>query len=372
MRKIIIMTIAAFAMASAAFAQTDAKDSIAAAKAAVKAQQKKAAEDLKAFKLKQKADLAAFIKAQKTGKAAEFEVVKPVLANAGDTLGYAYGVSQSNGLEQYATGQLGVDKSYMAKFMEGIMKSASADPADKEWGAMEAGLQIGARIIQMTKQISGDYYSADPDMSISPNIVASGIIAGLQGKADLTLDSAMAYVQHVMPIREKANKERLYGPNREAGEKFLAENKTKEGVVTTESGLQYKVITMGTGDKPTLSDKVTVDYEGRLIDGTVFDSSYKRGKSTSFGVTNVIRGWTEALQLMPVGSKWEVYVPYDLAYGEREAGKEIKPYSALIFTIELHSIDTAGTTAADAKKTDAANTKKANVSSVKKIKSTKK
>lgn len=333
------MTIAAFAMASAAFAQTAAKDSIAAAKAAVKAQQKKNAEDLKAFKLKQKKDLEAFILSQKTGKDAVYEVEKPALANAGDTLGYAYGVSQSNGLEQYATQQLGVDKNCMAKFAEGIMKSAAADPADKDMAAMMAGMQIGSRIVQMTKQISDDYYSADPDMSISSNIIASGIVAGLQGNSDITPDSATAYVQKVMPAREAANKEKLYGPNREAGEKFLAENKAKEGVVTTASGLQYKVITMGKGDKPALSDKVSVDYEGRLIDGTVFDSSYKRGKAATFGLTSVIKGWTEVLQLMPAGSKWEVYIPYNLAYGDRATGKEIKPYSALIFTIELHSIE---------------------------------
>ncbi len=358
MRKLIIMTIAAFAMASAAFAQTEAKDSVAAAKAAAKELQKKNAEALKAFKLKQKADLEAFIKSQKTGKS-EFEIAMPTLANAGDTLGYAYGVSQSNGLEQYATGQLGVEKSLMGKFMEGIMKSAAADPADKEWAAMEAGMQIGSRIVQMTKQISNDYYSADPDMSISPSIVASGIVAGLQGKGEWTTDSAATYVQTIMPAREQANKEKLYGPNREAGEKFLAENKGKEGVITTESGLQYKVITMGDGAKPSLSDKVTVDYEGRLIDGTVFDSSYKRGKSTSFGLTNVIKGWTEVLQLMPVGSKWEVYIPYDLAYGDRATGKEIKPYSALIFTIELHSIDNGEKEAtADTNKANAAKSTK--------------
>lgn len=339
MRKFIIMTVAAFAMASAAFAQTAAKDSIAAAKAAAKVQQKKAAEDLKAFKLKQKKDLEAFILSQKTGKAAVYEVAKPTLANAGDTLGYAYGVSQSNGLEQYATEQLGVDRACMAKFAEGIMKSAAADPADKDMAAMMAGMQIGSRIVQMTKQISDDYYSADPGMSISSGIIANGIVAGLQGNSDITPDSAMTYVQTVMPAREAANKEKLYGPNREAGEKFLAENKAKEGVVTTESGLQYKVITMGKGDKPSLNDKVNVDYEGRLIDGTVFDSSYKRGKATTFGLTSVIKGWTEVLQLMPAGSKWEVYIPYNLAYGDRATGKEIKPYSALVFTIELHSIE---------------------------------
>ncbi|MDE5740741.1 MAG: FKBP-type peptidyl-prolyl cis-trans isomerase [Bacteroidaceae bacterium] len=129
------------------------------------------------------------------------------------------------------------------------------------------------------------------------------------------------------------------GPNRAAGEKFLEENKVKEGVQTTASGLQYKVITMGTGEKPTATSKVTVDYEGTLIDGTVFDSSYKRGQPTTFQVNQVIKGWTEALQLMPVGSEWELYIPYQLGYGEREAGQAIKPYSALIFKVKLHGIE---------------------------------
>ncbi|MBO7569253.1 MAG: FKBP-type peptidyl-prolyl cis-trans isomerase, partial [Bacteroidaceae bacterium] len=125
---------------------------------------------------------------------------------------------------------------------------------------------------------------------------------------------------------------------REAGKKFLAENQTKPGVVTTASGLQYKIIEQGAGDTPKANQSVTVDYEGRLIDGTVFDSSYERGKPATFGVTQVIAGWTEALQLMPMGSKWELYIPYELGYGDRETGN-IKPYSALIFTVELKGIE---------------------------------
>lgn len=125
----------------------------------------------------------------------------------------------------------------------------------------------------------------------------------------------------------------------EAGTAFLAENAKKKGVVTLESGLQYEVITAGDGPKPTLNDKVTTHYHGTLIDGTVFDSSYDRGQPASFPVSGVIAGWTEALQLMPVGSKWRLYVPYDLAYGERGAGGAIKPYSTLIFDVELLSID---------------------------------
>lgn len=122
------------------------------------------------------------------------------------------------------------------------------------------------------------------------------------------------------------------------GKKFLAENAKKDGVVTTESGLQYKILKEGTGKKPTAGDKVEVHYRGRLIDGTEFDSSYSRGKPAVFGVTQVIKGWTEALMLMTEGAKWELYIPYDLAYGSRQAGQQIKPFSTLIFEVELISI----------------------------------
>ncbi|MBS1665918.1 MAG: FKBP-type peptidyl-prolyl cis-trans isomerase [Bacteroidetes bacterium] len=127
-------------------------------------------------------------------------------------------------------------------------------------------------------------------------------------------------------------------PNKKAGEAFLAENKTKPGVVTLPSGLQYQIIKEGTGPKPTLSDKVKCHYRGTLIDGTVFDSSIDRGQPVDFPVSGVIRGWTEALQLMPVGSKWKLFIPSDLAYGDQGAGNSIKPGSTLIFEVELLEI----------------------------------
>jgi len=129
------------------------------------------------------------------------------------------------------------------------------------------------------------------------------------------------------------NKEK-FKSNLEEGEKFLAENKTKDGVVTTESGLQYKVLKAGNGAIPTAADKVKVHYEGKLLDGTVFDSSYERKEPAEFGVNQVIKGWTEALQLMKEGSVYELYIPYNLAYGERGSGS-IKPFSMLTFKVEL-------------------------------------
>ena len=350
MKKTLIFTLAAFAMASAVFAQSEkemaaleTKANAAVDKVAAKVKKAEDAAALKAFKEKQKAELAAFIEAQKTGKkaadATNFKLEKPALANVDEETAYFFGLAQSNGLKDYATGQLGVAEEYIGTFAEGILSRANADPNDKEGKALRAGQEIGDRIVNMTQQFSNDYYTPDEGKSVNPVLVASGIVMGLMGQNDVPVDSAAQVFQQRMTERQAANKEKLYGANREAGQKFLAENKTKPGVVTTASGLQYKVITEGTGEKPTASQKVKVDYEGRLIDGKVFDSSYERGQPATFGVTQVIAGWTEALQLMPVGSKWELYIPYELAYGDRETGGDIKPYSALIFTVELKGIE---------------------------------
>ena len=132
---------------------------------------------------------------------------------------------------------------------------------------------------------------------------------------------------------------KIAGEAKAAGEAFLAENAKREGVKVTESGLQYEVLEATIGQKPKATDKVRVHYEGTLIDGTVFDSSYKRGESITFGLNQVIKGWTEGLQLMSIGSKYNLYLPYQLAYGERGAGANIPPYAALIFTVELLGIE---------------------------------
>ena len=133
--------------------------------------------------------------------------------------------------------------------------------------------------------------------------------------------------------------EKIAGEAKAAGEAFLAENAKREGVKVTESGLQYEVLEATIGQKPKATGKVRVHYEGTLIDGTVFDSSYKRGESITFGLNQVIKGWTEGLQLMSIGSKYKLYLPYQLAYGERGAGANIPPYAALIFTVELLGIE---------------------------------
>ena len=154
-------------------------------------------------------------------------------------------------------------------------------------------------------------------------------------EAKISDNQAQAIINSYFSKKQKKESESMI----EKGANFMQENAKREGVTTLPSGLQYEIITEGTGPKPTLEDNVTTHYHGTLIDGTVFDSSVDRGEPASFPVGGVIKGWTEALQLMSVGSKWKLYVPYDLAYGERGAGAQIGPYSTLIFEVELISIN---------------------------------
>jgi len=178
-------------------------------------------------------------------------------------------------------------------------------------------------------------------MTLDPALVARGMKDTMAGKTLLTEDEARAAIQQLQKdVREKmeAKAHEAGLANRKEGDAFLAANKTKEGVVTLPSGLQYKILKEGTGPKPKASDTVTCNYRGTLINGKEFDSSYKRGQPTAFPVGGVIKGWTEALQLMPVGSKWQLFIPADLAYGDRGAGTDIGPGETLIFEVELLSL----------------------------------
>ena len=171
---------------------------------------------------------------------------------------------------------------------------------------------------------------------LNPELIAAGLKDAYKGgKTLLTVDQCNAFVRDGSARRKARQGE----SNKIAGEKFLEANKSKPGVITLEDGLQYEVLKMGDGKKPKATDKVNVHYHGTLIDGTIFDSSVDRGEPISFALNQVIKGWTEVVQLMPVGSKWRVFIPYQLAYGERGAGGAIQPYSALIFEIELLGIE---------------------------------
>ena len=234
-----------------------------------------------------------------------------------DSLSYSIGMAQTQGLKGYLTGRLDVDTTYMA------------------------GLQIGQQISnQMMKGINQELFGTDSAKTISKENFMAGFIAGTLEKGGvMTMEAAQEYTRTAMEtIKAKALEEK-YADYKAENEKFLAENKTKDGVKTTASGLQYKVITEGKGEIPADTCKVKVNYKGTLIDGTEFDSSYKRNEPSTFRANQVIKGWTEALTMMPVGSKWELYIPQELAYGARESGNQIKPFSTLIFEVELLSIE---------------------------------
>lgn len=210
-------------------------------------------------------------------------------------------------------------------------KSASAYmlKTQKEKNSYALGMSIGAGIHRQ-------------GIPVDPAVVARGLRDAMAGsKTLMTEDEMRSTLQQLRSEvgKEQAAKAHAAGEaNRKAGEAFLAANKTKDGVTTLPDGLQYKVLTEGTGPKPTASDTVTVNYRGTLIDGKEFDSSYKRGQPASFPVGGVIRGWTEALQLMPVGSKWELYIPPNLAYGDNPPDPSIGPGDTLVFEVELLSI----------------------------------
>ena len=185
-------------------------------------------------------------------------------------------------------------------------------------------------------------------LSLGQNMASSGVktieyddlVAGMKAimnkeKPAISFDEA----QEVLNTFFSELEAQVAGKAKEEGEAFLAENAKREGVIVTGSGLQYEVLTAAEGKKPKATDKVKVHYEGTLIDGTVFDSSYRRGEAISFGLNQVIKGWTEGVQLMSVGAKYKFFIPYNLAYGERGAGAQIPPYAALIFTVELLGIE---------------------------------
>lgn len=205
--------------------------------------------------------------------------------------------------------------------------------SDKERQSYAVGMNIGESIHRQP-------------VELDVNLLVQGLKDSIAGsKTLLTDDEAKAALselgQQVKTKQEDKAKQAAESSKKE-GETFLAANKTKPGVVTTPSGLQYKILQPGTGPKPTATDKVVCNYKGTLINGTEFDSSYKRGQPATFPVGQVIKGWTEALQLMPVGSKWQLFVPADLAYGDRGAGNDIPPGTTLIFEVELLSIEATG------------------------------
>ena len=277
-------------------------------------------------------------KKKKDAKAAEPVELPVQLVSGSDSVSYAGGMAVTNGLIAYLKQQHNVDTTNMADFLRGFNEVVKAGD-DPNMKAYVAGMQIADQVKNRMLPGMTEEFKDSPD-SIIPSIFYRGFTAALKGDSSLfKQDVAESFFRQKQADDKKAKEERLYGPNRDAGIKFLADNAKNEGVIVTPSGLQYKVLVRGEGEVPQKTDKVTVNYEGRLIDGTVFDASAKHGdKPASFRADQVIKGWTEALTMMPVGSKWQLFIPYELAYGERNAG-QIKPFSALIFDVELLGIE---------------------------------
>ena len=256
-----------------------------------------------------------------------------------DALSDAVGMAQARGLKEYLVQRMGMDTAYIDDFVKGLNESVNAGD-DKKKAAYYAGLQIGQQISQqMIKGLNYELFGEDSTQTVSLNNFMAGFVAATTGKGELmTLDSAAVLAETMMvTIKDKQINER-YADNKVASEKFMAEIAKKEGIQTLGDGIYYEVITEGKGEIPADTDRVKVDYEGTLINDSVFDSSYKRGEPTTFMCKQVIPGWTKALTHLPVGSIWKVYIPQEQAYGSQDRGM-IKPFSALVFKIELHSIE---------------------------------
>ena len=254
-----------------------------------------------------------------------------------DTLSYVFGMARTQGLKEYLS-QTGVDTTYMADFIKGLNEGANSGD-DKKKAAYYAGIQIGQQIAnQWVSGMNRELFGDDSTKTISLKNLMAGFVSGINNNGLMTVDSAQQVAQVMMQAIKAKELEKTYGSNKEAGEKFLAANKTKEGVKTLPSGVQYKVIKEGNGPIPADTSLVKVHYEGKTVEGKVFDSSYERGEPINLRCNQTIKGWTDAMVHMPAGSVWEVYIPQDLAYGEREQG-DIKPFSTLIFKIELIEVN---------------------------------
>ncbi|MBU0676188.1 MAG: FKBP-type peptidyl-prolyl cis-trans isomerase [Proteobacteria bacterium] len=220
----------------------------------------------------------------------------------------------------------------IAVALSGTACATEKQDVDLSGVAAQQGYAIGY-------QLGSDFKSKN--IEVTPEAMAAGVKAAMAGAAPAItveqMDQVMTDLKKRVNDEQMALQQKALDENKQLSEKFMADNATKEGVITLPSGLQYKIITAGEGEKPTASSKVTVHYRGTLPDGTEFDSSYKRNQPATFQVNQVVAGWTEALQLMPMGSKWMLFLPSSLAYGERGAPPRIGPNQALIFEVELIS-----------------------------------
>lgn len=276
-------------------------------------------------------DAPARARKKKQAKKPVTEEIQPVPA---DSFSYAIGVAQGNGLKQYLESREGVTAPYLKYAAEGIKAFAGMTPEEvKQKLAFAAGLRIGEMnrkqvIPSINQQATGKTDTAYVD----EQIFNRGLAEVITEVAALSPDSAMKVAERQMKYFTNQLKKTNLA--------WLESNREKKGVKTTESGLQYRILSKGEGPVASDTDEVEVHYEGTLIDGKIFDSSYKRNEPATFRCNQVIKGWTEALKIMPEGSVWELYIPYDLAYGE-SGSQNIPPFSTLIFKVELLKVKKA-------------------------------
>ena len=274
------------------------------------------------------------------GSSCTTQAPKANLKNEVDSLSYAIGLAQTQGLAQHLTTRMNVDSAYFNDFIKGFIEAFNINKEDKKKNAYMTGVQIGSQFGSGMEGMNNEFANlfGDSTKTVNKADLLAGFVAGIDSKGGkMTVEEARTYVETTMENLRKIKVEKEYGENKEASIQFLEANKMKAGVVTLPSGLQYKIIKAGKGAIPTSSETVKVHYKGTLVDGTEFDNSYSRNTPAEFGVTHVIKGWTEALLLMPVGSKWELYIPQELAYADADRGT-IKPFSTLVFEVELLEI----------------------------------
>ena len=258
-----------------------------------------------------------------------------VLTTPSDTLSYATGMVVTRGLNEYIAHQYGVKEAQMSDFLRGL-RQGIASRKDTAFAAYVAGLMISSQVNKtMLPNITSKFEGTSAP--INPDLFYKGFLGALVNDSTILKQAVANQIVEKKEADLKAKKEAELKAKNEA---YLEENKKKEGVVTLPDGLQYRVINKGDGPMPKDTDRVQVVYEGKTIDGNVFDATSRHGvEFDTFNVGGLIKGWTEALMLMPVGSKWEIVIPQHLAYGERGAGRDIAPFSTLIFTLELKGIE---------------------------------
>lgn len=263
--------------------------------------------------------------------------VKPVFNNKVDSLSYSLAMARTNGLKEYVAGQMEIDTTYFDEFMKGFMKGASLQSDDAAKKAYAAGIEIGiSEAIHMFKQYNQTLFE-DGTAQLNLNNYLAAFMSGINEDYSIMNRQQAEMITNTLVNEVMAEmNEQKYGDYKRACEQFMEQKAREDGVKRLESGVLYKVIKEGKGKVPTETDHVKVKYVGTLYDGTEFDRSEE---GVVFPVTGVIKGWTEILQMMPVGSHWEVYIPYDLAYGDEARGNVIKPFSALAFDVELLGIE---------------------------------